>query len=1423
MPRSSKLREKFCIALSIMTLLIMTAPAFSQSSNSALSGTVQDSSKGVLPGATVTATNTETNVVGTTITNDSGVYSFSLQPGLYKVTAEMPGFQTLTRTDVKLGVGGQARLNFELNVAGTSVELEVTSTAQDQIIESSSSTGTVLQEEAVTELPLASNDVMELINIMGGVVRSEDPIFSNYEQTFAGVAAGNINIQRDGVTVNDVRYRSGIVSPQRINPEMVGEFKMILSPVDAELGRGAGQVQIITKSGSNAYHGSGVWNIQNSALDANEWGNNREGVEPNWRNLNNYTLTGSGPIIRNKTFFFVSWDHQIVRSRDNVNVPVLTPCARKGIFRYFEGWNNANAQYMNVVTGPEGSQIRRVVDTLGNPLTPTTWADGTAYDGQLQFRSVLGQLTPEAIAQINNDPVNCSQYDFGAPNRGLEPDSAWDQYRTQYDTSGFIERFTNLMPEANNWDIGDGLNVAGYRWVRTLKGSDTVYGSGEDNLRKAINIKIDHNLNDSHRLSGRYTYESNYGDAHYAMWPAENGGYGGSTTRYPQSFSVNLTSTLKPTLLNEFRMGLSRTSTHSNEPLQNPASKDQMLAILNQLMPTDNFPNYAGFPLIVGAGRGQFAFATDTYGSGQTNSHPYGSRGALPTGRGGYDPRWTFADTLTWTRGTHSLKAGFEMRLQQSWQEQNGAAQFNNSANTFPSVQGGNLTFSQPSGIAGWEGLVGSDNGNSSTGNFTRAYDLMTYMAGSIGNVRQWYYVANNTEPYRWNDSSAGELNQVVDLRNREFSFFLKDDWKVTNALTLNLGLRYEYYGVPWVESGQAAALDGGPNRLFSITGNSFADWMPATPIEGPDGMLTRQIFVGKNSPNPHLNIYNPDRNNWGPAIGFAYQLPWFGKGKTTLRGGYQLSYSALGTFDEFAAIMARVTGMTYSHEYIGDADDHPYLDMADLPDIIPIPQFLNPGTVPMAVRPVTDRSQDITVWDQNIRNPYVQNLTLSLTRNITSNLSVDVRYVGTLSRKQLGTIDLTAPNLFNNGLLEAFETARNGGQSELLNSIIPARALYRGTVTDPVTGEQVQATGSDQLRLSTFTNSYLATGDFNGLARILTTTNGYLRAAPGIRGEVLRQGGAPENFISANPQFRTASLVSNHNHANYHSMQAQVTLRPTRGLSFQTTYTWSRNLGVGGSYTDHRDRAEDYQLTRSHRSHSFTTYGSYMLPFGAKGFLLRNPGVWRHALEGWQMSWILSVTSGLPGSVTGTNRLWGGGQVDRVGPFDPKSGKVTWEPGADAGYYFGEDQYMKVSDPQCDTIAPELQNACRVRINAIALVDGFDENGAAIPGQIIFQHAKPGTRGNFQPNMLTGPARWTFDMAMGKEFQMTEGTKIDFRVDAQNILNHPTPSNGYYIRNARFTMLYNPNFAMNGAEDFGYIDAKGGHRTFQAKIRISF
>lgn len=1411
-------RRKILIALSIALLLGTSIHAFGQSSSTSLSGTVQDTSGGVLPGATVTATNTQTNVASTTRTNNAGVYNFNLQPGTYTVSTQMSGFQTSTLTDVRLRAGGQIRLNFELKVAATAIELLVEGSAENLILESSSSTGTILQEEAVAELPLASNDVMDLINIMGGVVKAEDPIFSNNQQTFAGVSARNINVQRDGVTVNDVRYDSGIISPQRINPEMVGEFKMILSPVDAELGRGAGQVQIITKSGGNAFHGSVVWNVQNSALDANEWAYNKRGITPDWRNLNNYTLSLNGPIIKNKTFFFVSWDQQIVRSRNALNVTVLTPCARKGIYRYFDGWINGNTE--TAVGRTSGSQIRPVVDLAGNPLVPTDNANGSAYSGigmvpaypGLNFYSVLGRLSPAAQEQILADPVNCSQYNFEG-DHGLLPNSAWDAYRTQYDTTGFVDRFTNLMPEANNFETGDGLNAAGYRWTRTLKGSDTVYGNGLDNERKAITVKIDHNLNASHRLSGSYTYESDFGEKDYRAWPEANGGYGGALTRYPQSFSVNVTSTLKPTLLNELRVGLSRSSTHAAEALDNPTSGDKMREVLDELMPTSNFPNYKDYPIIVGPGRGQFGFYTDTYGSGYINSHPYGSSGNLPTARGSYDPRWSFYDSITWTRGAHTFKGGFEMRLQKSWQEAKGAALFTASSNAIPSVQGGNTTNSQPAGISSWTGLVGNDRGNSSTGTYLGAYDLMSYMAGSVGNIRQWYYVANNQEPYRWNDSKTGELNQIIDLRNKEFSFFFKDDWKVTNDLTLNLGIRYEYYGVPWNNTGQTVALVGGPSRLFGVSGNSFADWMPETPVQGSNDMLTKQIFVGPNSPNPSLSIYNKDADNWGPSIGFSYQLPWFGRGKTTLRGGYQLNYTPLGTFDNFATLMARVTGTTYSHQYTGDSISRLYLDMTSLPEVVPIGQFLDPAIQPLSDRPMTDRSQTITTWDQNIKNPYIQNLTLSLTRNISNSLTVDFRYIGTLSRKLTNTINLNSTNFINNHLLEAFNIARNGGQSPLLNSIIPQSSLTR-TATD---------TGTDQVRKSTWTQTYLAIGDYNSLANTLATTNGYVPTASGTRGAVLRKAGVPENFIYTNPQFSSANWFGNFDNANYHSMQAQVTLRPTRGLSLQATYTWSRNLGIN-TVSDPQNRSDDYGLLPSHRSHAISSYGTYTLPFGPNGYFLRNlGGAWKTLADGWQMSWIFSANSGLPGSVTGTERLWGGTRVDRVGPFDPKSGKVSWKEGDEHGYFFGTDKYMKIPDPQCNYIDPSLRSACSTRIRAIALIDGYDSNGQPIAGDVIFQHPQPGTRGNFDPNVLTGPGRWSFDMAMGKSIEFMEGKRLDLRVDAQNIFNHPTPSNSYYVRNARFTIIYNPNFAMNNSDPFGYLSDKGGHRTFQAKIRISF
>src|SRR5262249_22227996 len=120
-----------------------------------------------------------------------------------------------------------------------------------------------------------------------------------------------------------------VLTTNVINPDLVGEIRLILSPVDAELGRGNAQIQIQTRSGTNKYAGSAVWNIQNTGFNANTWANNRttatvNGVtvwsptRPDWYNINQFTGSYGGPIRKNKTFFFVLYDQQFVHRRELV-------------------------------------------------------------------------------------------------------------------------------------------------------------------------------------------------------------------------------------------------------------------------------------------------------------------------------------------------------------------------------------------------------------------------------------------------------------------------------------------------------------------------------------------------------------------------------------------------------------------------------------------------------------------------------------------------------------------------------------------------------------------------------------------------------------------------------------------------------------------------------------------------------------------------------------------------------------------------------------------------------------------------------------------------------------------------------------------------------------------------------------------------
>jgi hypothetical protein len=1411
--------RKLIVGSLLLLGLLLAASAFGQ--DASLGGTVADPSGGVIPGATVTATNDSTGVVSTAVTNSAGVYSFSrLLFGAYTVKAEQKGFQSKSITKVTLESGQQARLNFQLQVSAMATSIEVTESGEQLILESSSSSGGVLTERVVEELPLVNRNALDLIKIMSGVVVADDPIFGAANTSFAGVAASAVNVQRDGITVNDVRFPTGINSPTRINPDMVGEFRMVLAPVDAEVGRGNAQVQIATKAGGNAYHGAAVWNVQNTALDPNSWDNKRNTpVTPAaWRNLQEYSINVGGPIIKNKTFFFALFDGQVAKRRAPYNAMTLTPCARRGIFRYFDRWNNGNARVSESIAAGGGTNpVIATVNAQGNPVTPP-WEPGawnvTPYTGQLRYASVFG-----AITNLSTLAPDCSNATFSS--------TSWDPVRPGQDPSGFIADYLTKLPVANNYDIGDGLNLAGFRWTRTAEGSNNLWGIGEDTYRKQINVRIDHNFSQKHRINGSWSFEKNHADDTLKTWPTNSWSGGGANQ--PQVLSVNFLSNITATFLNEVKFGTSRTGSNIFTPASRPSNGNTLKEYLAQF---GTLPNGEVGIVEPGPSAGIMNnFRTDggVFMAPELNiSTPYGTRGAWAIGDLiDNSPRYSFGDTVSWVKGTHSLRMGGEFRRSSS--ESKGQWLFNPSnyqwGDSFPEIMGGELPLT-PQDFTNAPGLAGSD---PNSGNKRLMRDLLIFQSGSLGQIKQVRYI-NSIDATTWNDP-VKEPHMVRKTIMKEFSVFVKDDWKIRPDLTLNLGVRWDYYGVPYLANGMTVGLVGGGGSIFGPSGG-YDNWF--TPISQGDtatGDLVSPRSIGPGSQHPDERLYPKTWTNVGPAIGFAYELPWFGKGKTTIRGGFQRSYiSMAGNFQSVEAAAGSSPGFfninTWNNGGAWAANDYFGIkDIAANPIFangVPLPSNVLPGLVEF---PLYDRQQSVSAYAPDYGYPMVNNLTFAVTRNVTSNLVVDLRYIGTLTRRNFSSKDLNAPNFLTNGLLQAFDAARAGQDPALLDQLLNGVNLnpYGGGCT--IDGSECR--GGAALRAASFPNyntfsgagaftplnSLLANGNYQGLANMLNVEN---RFYGDPLGKYMEDNGFPVNFIKASPQFNNATFYENLGYDNYHSFQAQVTLRPTHGLSFQSTYTLSKNLGnSGGLSPDPRDLSTGYTLQGSDRTHNWVTFGTFDLPFGKSSH-----GVLARAISGWQMGWITNVTSGAPLALTANCGLYGNCAPDTAnGGIDPKSAGLTWinDHGtlfADRYVFTGSNPELPLKDPQCTNssiVASSLQGLCTLQ----AVVDRTN-------GQIVLQNPLPGKMGNAGYNTFRNYTRWNADMSISKSVSVTETKSFRLRVDISNLFNHPI-SSSQPTAAGRVAVPTAPSMSINGGAPIGQYTYKVGGRTLQAMARFDF
>jgi hypothetical protein len=1386
--------------LAAAALAIFVSNAFGQTSNATVSGFVQDPSGAYIPGVSVKATNTQTGIATGVITNETGTYTIpSLLPGNYRLTAELPGFRTAAINDVQLGASAAARYNFTMEVGTLSEAVEVTADRTAILAESSPTIGQVLTEQRVRELPLVTNNVLDLMKTMPGV---RGGIYSS-NTTFAGISASAVNTTRDGLSVQEGRYAYGVGSTTLINPDMVGEFRVILAPVDAETGRGNGQVQIITRSGTNQYHGSAVWNVRNSALDANTWNNNNDIVrgvwtptKVNWQNQHEYSLSLGGPIKKNKTFFFFLWDQQIERDRTTMRPVVLTDCARNGIFRYWEGYQNGN---INQITASlnTANPIRSAVDSFGSPLAPATNPNGSPYTGQLRYFSVFGPLL--------NTPTqpDCSD-------ARVDTNISWDANRRGMDPAGYSQRYLQHMPRPNVFDGGDGLNTAIHQWQFAAHGTgdlNTAYGTSFIADHYQANLKVDHVLGTNHKLAFNGSYQVVPNDyipvsGPTVQWP---GGFLSKTLRKPRVFTANVTSTLTPGLLNEARVGYRANWHYVWAPWEVPNEEDRQVPLSFMLNGSNGIPIVYNPATIASSG---------TQGGTLTTVSFTCATGCAQ--QGNYTPLYQYADTLTWSKGKHTFKGGVDIRLAFT-------KGFETPTAPIPKAFGGagqnpNQRFSAN---AAMPGLVAN--------NQTVANSLLYFLSGSLNNAQMYYHIYDSHNP-QWN-SFLDHTRKLTWAHQNDWSVFFKDDWKIRPSFTLNLGVRYEFYGAPYEHNGLTPTPVGGGIAMLGVSGRSFDQWLrPNAPVD--TNLLTQIELVGPNSPNPSRGLYKDDWNNIGPAIGFAWSLPWLGKDKTNVRGGYQISYAKPSNLAALVNGIFLNPGFSNLAQSSGPLNGA-YFDLRNLRDFVPI----TPAVAPLQPIPLTKPNQAISSFDWNFTTPYIQNFTLSVTRDVTSFLNLDVKYIGTRGLKLDGNWNLNIPNVFYNApLFDALERTRRGEDVELFDqmflglnlnpNVAGCNRANPAATCAPVNGTTQR--GSQHLRLNSTFRSDLANGSYAALANSLNVFNGVGSGTvnfgvAGERGTVLKRANAgfnvpggnsggnipasmvvpaglfPSNWITANPQVSAANYYTNTGNSNYHSLQIESTLRPGRGMTFQGTYIWSRSLSLTPSaYTNPADRIRDYNLAGSHITHDFRANGTFSLPFGPNRFLFGNTSGWvSRLIEGWQASVIINANTGVPASVTGANSLYANGVPDIVGDFPVKPfSDLSWN--GDFGQYFG-DRFQPVSDPQCSQIAAEIRPYCTLQ----ALTD-------AGSGQIVLQNAKPGTHGTLGQKTLELPGAWAFDAAMSKSVTIGESKSLQVRVDSTNIFNHP--------------LLGTPTFNLNSTTPFGNISAKGNERRqFKAQVRLSF
>ena len=477
-------------------------PAFAQTDTGAIVGMVEDNTNARLPGATVDVTNSATGVTRTYTTNGEGEYeALQLIPGVYSVTVKHSGFSTTIRRNITVNVQDRVQIDFLLKVSGGQQEVIVNEATAELQTQSAEVAG-VMQSAELNSMPLNGRDYDQLVLTQPGVFR-DNSVSNPAEGLFS--ANGNLQLQNyfqlDGIDNNSKSENLQEQSTQSVipPPDALSEFVLQTRTYSAEFGTAAGAVvNVSTKSGTNQFHGDAWDYIQNGALNANTYFNNYNHLPRGQYDQNQFGGTIGGPIKRDKTFFFVSYENLISHIDMTETATVPTVAMEGGDFSVASNGSDMS-KYNMVPTVPSqagcitGNVIKAgCFDSVGKKLmglypapnvAPTTLFPGSTGNSNSYNYAYVGQVpnnTRTLDVRIDHTLNKTNQifgrYAFDWSNYTTPP--TWTSNAVAGNGAGFP---TNYILHDQSVALGwtdtltkDKVNTLHFGYLRTYSHSDPV-------------------------------------------------------------------------------------------------------------------------------------------------------------------------------------------------------------------------------------------------------------------------------------------------------------------------------------------------------------------------------------------------------------------------------------------------------------------------------------------------------------------------------------------------------------------------------------------------------------------------------------------------------------------------------------------------------------------------------------------------------------------------------------------------------------------------------------------------------------------------------------------------------------------------------------------------------------------------------------